>query len=386
MRILYFLLGGLLVAFLLMTMGSDLEYDSGRHELNSWAKNQINSEFVHFRNQNFSKKDVEEDYKQLSSIDSNSLLRFQIIDGEVYSNYKDLDRSDSNIVIAYNSYLRFFHHVISAHEFEGNADFLLSVDDSLSFPEGFVPKVPLIVPVKRKDDPRGKYMILVPDHYIIDEWPRLYNDILDANEKYSWEKKISRAFWRGSSTGGVYTRENWKNFPRVKIVSLSSEYPALLDAKFTLLRQRERGVIEEISRMYPIAMAVSQADHVKYKMQMSVEGSITSLSSELWRLLSNSVMLRQKSTNLKWFHSLFRDGEHYISVEYDMSNLMDKVKWVLANDSKAKQIAERASNVVKKEVTPDHLHLYWTEVLNEYVKHQDFDLKTPTLDKAEKIE
>lgn len=228
-------------------------------------------------------------------------------------------------------------------------------------------------------------MILVPDHYIIDESPRLYNDILVANEKFSWDRKISRAFWRGGSTGGVYTRLNWRDFPRVKIVSLSSEYPALLDAKFTLLRQRDRGVMDEISAKYPIAIAVSQADHVKYKIQVSVEGSITSLSSELWRLLSNSVMLGQKSTNLKWFHSLFQDGEHYISVEYDMSNLMDKMKWVLANDSKAQKIAENASNVVKKEVTQDHLDLYWTEVLSEYVKHQDFDLKTPTLDKAEKI-
>jgi hypothetical protein len=225
-------------------------------------------------------------------------------------------------------------------------------------------------------------MVLVPDHYIIDEWPRLYNDILEANEKFSWDRKIERAFWRGSSTGGIYTRSNWQNFPRVKLVELSSEYPSLLDAKFTLLAQRDKEVVDSISARYSIAIAVSQADHVKYKMQISIDGNITSLSSELWRLLSNSVMIRQKSTNMKWFHSLFRDGQHYISVEYDMSNLMEKIKWVLANDEKAKQIAENASNVVKKEVTPDHIHQYWTKVLNEYVKHQDFDLKTPTLQSA----
>lgn len=385
MRILYFLLGAMFIAFMLFNVGGEMEYGSSGREPSNWAQNQISSEFGAYKDKKFSRKDIDNDYKSLSVISSNSILRFQIIDGKIYSNYKDLDRSDSNLVKAYNTYFKFFNHIVGSHEFEDNVDFLLSVDESLQFPKEFTPQVPLIAPVKKKNDPKGKYIILVPDHYIITEWPRLYNDILVANERFEWDRKIERAFWRGSSTGGVYTRSNWKNFPRVKIVELSSEYPALLDAKFTLLAQRDKGVIDTISAKYPIAMAVSQADHVKYKMQLSVEGSMTSLSSELWRLLSNSVMLRQKSTNMKWFHSLFRDGEHYVSVEYDMSNLMNKVKWVLANDKKAQKIAENASNVVKKEVTPEHLHLYWTEVLSEYVKHQDFDLKTPTLDKAEKI-
>lgn len=385
MRILYFLLGAVFVAFLLFTVGGDLDNGHSRHQLSSWASNQIATEFSSYKGIKFSRKDIETNFENLSKIPSNSLLRFQIIDGKIYSNYKYLNRSDSNLVNAYNIYLKFFHHLVDSHEFESNVDFVLSVTDSLKFPKGYQPQVPLIAPVKTQGDPNGKYLILAPDHYIINEWPRLYNDILVANDKFEWDRKIERAFWRGSSTGGVYTRANWRNFPRVKIVELSSEYPALLDAKFTLLAQRDKDVVDTISAKYPIAMAVSQADHVKYKMQLSVEGSMTSLSSELWRLLSNSVMIRQKSTNIKWFHSLFRDGEHYVSVEYDMSNLMKKIKWVLANDKKAQQIAENASNTVKREVTPEHLHLYWTEVLNEYVKHQDFDLKTPTLEPAEKI-
>lgn len=382
MRILYFLLGVLFVAFMLIWATGDMDYGPLRSELSSWAKNQIDTEFSYFKDKKFTKQDINKDYKALTSLSTNKILRFQIIDGKIYSNYDDLDLSDSNMVTAYNSYLKFFHHIVDSHEFEDNTDFLISVDDAITFPKDFIPSVPLIVPVKKEGDVLGKYMILVPDHYIIDEWPRLYNDILQANKKFVWDKKIERAFWRGRSTGGVYTRSNWQDFPRVKLVELSSEYPALLDAKFTLLAQRDKEVVDSIAARYPIAIAVSQADHVKYKMQISIEGSITSLSSELWRLLSNSIMLRQKSTNMKWFHSLFRDGEHYISVEYDMSNLIEKIKWVLANDKKAQQIAENASNVVKKEVTPDHIRQYWTKVLNEYVKHQDFDLKTPTLDEA----
>lgn len=386
MRILYFLLGALLVTFLLITIGGGMEIGPIKRELSTWAKSQIASEYQAFRGKEFSKSDLENDYISLTNIKPNSVLRFQIIDGEIYSNYNDIEKSDSNVVKAYNSYLKFFNQIVSSGEFKGNVDFLLSVENNLFFPKNYKPKVPLIVPVKKERDSNSKFMILVPDHYIIEEWPRLYRDILDANEKFEWDRKIERAFWRGSSSGGVYTRANWKDFPRVRIVELSSEYPALIDAKFTLLAQKDKRVVDEISAKYPIAMAVSQADHTKYKMQISIEGTITSLSSELWRLLSNSLMIRQETNNLKWYHSLFRDGEHYISVKYDVSNLLDKIKWVLSNDEKAKKIAENASNVVKREVTPEHLRQYWSEVLKEYIKHQNFELKEPTLDKAERIQ
>ena len=36
-----------------------------------------------------------------------------------------------------------------------------------------------------------------------------------------WDSKISALFWRGSQTGGWYTVNNWKSFPRSKLVLLS---------------------------------------------------------------------------------------------------------------------------------------------------------------------
>lgn len=366
--------------------GGDLRLTPPKAELSSWAKDQIDDEFRFYKNTKFTMEDIEKDFKILSNYNPNSFIRFQIIDGKIYSNFDDLDKSSSNIVAAYNTYLDFFTHLAESHDFSYNVDFMVSVETNIKFPEGFIPKVPIIAPVRRDGDPNAKYFILAPDHYIIEEWPGLYRDILNANKKYKWDKKTPRAFWRGGSSGGVYTRSNWQDFPRVKIVALSNEYPALLDAKFTLLSQLNSEIDSQILKKYPIAMAVSQADHGRYKMQISVEGKITSLSSELWRLLSNSVMLRQENTNLKWFHSLFRNGEHYISVKYDMSDLIDKIRWVLLHDEECRKIAENASDTVKREVTPEHLHLYWTQILNKYSTHQSFFLSRPSLEKADIID
>jgi len=384
-RILYLLLAVLLVSFILFNIAGEVDYYDQKTTLSSWANEQIEEEFSTFKGGHFSREDINHTYNILQKDPSNSITRFQIIDGSIYSDFKSLSKSDSGVVEAYNTYLEFFKGLVSEGKIGTNVEFILSIGDDLNLADDFTPKVPLIVPVKKYEDPKGKYLILAPDYYIISEWPRLFGEILDANTKYPWDEKIERAFWRGSSTGGIYRRDNWQDFPRVKIVETSSEYPALLDAKFTLLSQRNKDVVDEISSLYPIAMAVSQSDHVKYKMQISVEGSVQTLSSELWRLLSNSVLLRQKTTNMKWFHSLFKDGEHFIDIEYDMSDLMEKIKWILSNDKKAQKIAENASNVVKSEFTPSHLELYWQALLAEYAKYQGFDLRIPTLDSAEKI-
>lgn len=50
-------------------------------------------------------------------------------------------------------------------------------------------------------------------------------------------KKKNIAVWRGSTTGGMYTRENYKNKTRSKLVRLSIENPKLLDARFNQCTQ-----------------------------------------------------------------------------------------------------------------------------------------------------
>ncbi len=141
-----------------------------------------------------------------------------------------------------------------------------------------------------------------------------------------------------------------------------------------------------IAEKYPIAISVSQSDHVKYKMQISVDGNATSLSGYLWRLLSSSLVLKQKSNLMQWFYPILREGEHYISIENDMSDLLDKVKWALNNDEAAKKIALAGSDLIAKEITPDHLYFYWKHLLEECYKLQDFTLKTPSLEKAQHID
>ena len=355
-------------------------------ELKAWAINQIDHDLSAFKKPKFKETDISNIYKDLSNVPGNLLIKFQIIDGVLYSNHNELDKNNSEITSAHNIFCRFFGNMIRNHDFDKNVEFIVSVGERLKVPDHYNFKAPIIVPVKNSRDSFNKYVVMAPDHYTISEWPRLYSYILSANEKYPWNRKIEKAFWRGSSSGGVYTRENWQNFPRVKLVQLSSENPNLIDAKFTTLPQNDKAVMDMLSEKYPLALYVSQADHVKYKIQVSVDGNTTSLSGYLWRLLSNSFVLSQKSTNAQWFHCILKEGQHYVAIEYDMSDLLHKIKWVLDHEEASKTIAFAGSELVSNEITPDHLHLYWSHLLSEYSKLQDFTLLNPSLTKAQNID
>ena len=47
-----------------------------------------------------------------------------------------------------------------------------------------------------------------------------------------WNSKKPALFWRGSQTGGWYTVQNWKSFPRSKLVLLSMVGKTLVDNSF----------------------------------------------------------------------------------------------------------------------------------------------------------
>jgi hypothetical protein len=383
MKLLYLILTAGIIFVLLFFMND--RFDEDDVELKSWAINQIDNDLSLFKKTKFKELDIEDAYKNLSNIDGNIILRFQIIDGNLYSNYNDLDKTNAEIAEANNILHRFLGNLIKHHGFNKNVEFIVSVSEKLNIPSDYNLKAPIIVPFKNPQDSFASCMLIAPDRFNISEWPRLYSDILGANSKYPWNRKIEKAFWRGSSTGGVYTRENWQDFPRVKLVELSIENPNLLDAKFTALAQHDY-IAEIISEKFPLAIAVSQSDHVKYKIQVSIDPNSTSLSGFLWRLLSSSLVLRQKSNNAQWFYPLLHEGQHYIAIEHDMSDLLDKVKWALEHDEEAKNIAFAGSELIKNEITPDHLYLYWGRLLSEYSKLQDFNLKTPSLDRSKYID
>jgi glycosyltransferase involved in cell wall biosynthesis len=60
------------------------------------------------------------------------------------------------------------------------------------------------------------------------------------------------------------------------------------------------------------------------------------------------------------------DGEHYIKVKPDLSDLVDKLEWAAANDEEAKRIAMNGRQFSKKMFDSQPMQMYNSLLFMEY--------------------
>ena len=120
---------------------------------------------------------------------------------------------------------------------------------------------------------------------------------------------------------------------------------------------------------------MSKKEQINYKMLINIDGRTCTFPGLLWRLLSNSVTLKQETEDIQWFYPALKPWVHYIPLKRDMSDLVEKVKWVLANDGKAKKIAEQSTKFVKENLMMEDIDTYMVTLLNEYSKLRDSQIK-----------
>lgn len=134
-----------------------------------------------------------------------------------------------------------------------------------------------------------------------------------------WEQKQSRAFWRGKSTGTNLECEPYNL--RTKVASVLQDNPNA-DVQF--------------------GQGTSIQTFLNYKYLLVVDGTCIA-SSLQWTFGSGSVpILVTHPDNDWWFKRYIEPMKHYVPVNYDLSDLDDKLNWLLTYDDKAQEIAANA--------------------------------------------
>lgn len=178
-----------------------------------------------------------------------------------------------------------------------------------------------------------------------------------------WSEKKNGGIWRGALTGRkrsvfrvvqsatnqISKTEMCMNMQRCKLVYLHAN-STLVNASLTgvmavqphtLLPEHVIPEVLDGVRLY--GPHTSYADLLQYKAVIMLEGN--DISSGLkWALYSNSVVLAQKSIYTSWaMEELLEPWVHYIPVADDLSDVEDKVAWVLAHEEEAQNIARAGS-------------------------------------------
>ena len=93
-----------------------------------------------------------------------------------------------------------------------------------------------------------------------------------------------------------------------------------------------------------------------------------------WALHSNSVLMTQRSTYTSWaMEELLEAWVHYVPLNEDLSDVEEKMQWILDNDEEAANIAHRGtlwiSDLIYHPDAPRDDELIFDETFQRYKKH-----------------
>jgi hypothetical protein len=207
-----------------------------------------------------------------------------------------------------------------------------------------------------------------------DEWYDIdkYDLLKDRIDSIKWSDKLDIAFFRGSSTGcGI----NIKNNARLKLANFSyrtnkidTKRKIKIDAGISTLIGRIKvyesfiGIYNRKEHEYLKGSFVDINQQLKYKYIFNVEGNVQAYRypNELKR---KSLILSIETDYKMWFEPLLTESKEYISIDRNLTNLVDKLEYLENNDNKAEEIALNSYNFANTYITKDMISFYWFQYM-----------------------
>jgi hypothetical protein len=180
-----------------------------------------------------------------------------------------------------------------------------------------------------------------------------------------WSKKQNAAVFRGGLTGIYNTKSKSKlntladkerclAIPRCRLVFNTATTP-LVNAMLIENRGKSQAPLSALAnnsttRKFPprsidgvdiFGSPLKYEAMLKYKAIIMLEGNDLS-SGFKWALLSNSVVMTQDLVYTSWaMEELLKPWVHYIPLNRELSDVQEKMQWVVDNDEEAQNIAHR---------------------------------------------
>ncbi|GJQ82189.1 hypothetical protein Trydic_g6017 [Trypoxylus dichotomus] len=200
----------------------------------------------------------------------------------------------------------------------------------------------------------------------IGRWDIHRKQLSKIADEITWEKKINKAFFRGSRTSSE----------RDPLVLLSREEPELVDAQYT---KNQAWKSDADTLHAPPASETSFADHCKYKYLFNFRGVAASFRLK-HILLCKSLVFHVGNEWLEFFYSALKPWIHYIPVDAKATkeDIKDLIEFVKDHDDIAKEIAENGYLMIWDNLKMKDVSCYWKKLLKQYAKLLKYE---PVLDR-----
>jgi hypothetical protein len=304
------------------------------------------------------------------------LTRFQIVNQKLYADSFDIND------YYYKPLLKYFQELIQLHKVK-DVDFIIYARDEIPIGNNLEKKtlgIPAFMMSKNTDSIYEKDKLLLPDAFMIEKgkWNVLLDKIEEASASIPWYNKENKLFWRGGAHGSeskyLYNITNFDKLARLKLVMYSKLYPDYINAAFVnyaefsndVEGENLKTVLDLLFGKNPQLKHTKEIDHLKYKYLITVDGNTCPWLRVPWIMLSNSVLVKQETSNIEWFYPALKPYVHYVPVNKQLTNMFEKINWMQNHDAEVKNISINAQNFVKNNLMPEHIDIHMALILNEY--------------------
>ncbi|MFI5334151.1 MAG: glycosyl transferase family 90 [Chlamydiales bacterium] len=241
-------------------------------------------------------------------------------------------------------------------------DFVLTVHDALM--AGDFPG-PVFAFAKDGLNSRG---ILFPDAEALGGNLKELEEVRQGSKKFPWDKKIAKGYWRGATTGRGFSSRDFFELLRTKVVALSLKHSESIDAKFTQLVQcaDPENVQDGFASYFGKGIPVRK--HLAYKYQLLLDGNSCSYTRAYWQLFSGCPIFKHASTHVQWYYRGLQPNVHYIPLQSDCSDLVEKIEWAKLHDEEVRAIGNEAYRFAQENLTHIDILYYVYLLLLEYSK------------------
>lgn len=208
-------------------------------------------------------------------------------------------------------------------------------------------------------DARPEY-ILIPDPIFMQT-----NGYADIKQFYSqrntsWDARRPVAFWRGQTTGWLNCSgrpiRDWIELPRVQLCQLQGRSGGeVLDVGLTGLAQiGDPASQDQIKRSGLMKPFLAANEFQSYRYQIDIDGNTNAWPGLLTKLATGSPVLKVSSPGKfrQWYYDRLVPWVNYIPVAADMSDLLEKVRWLQRHDDFAQRVGENGRQLAYS-MTPD---------------------------------
>ena len=196
-------------------------------------------------------------------------------------------------------------------------------------------------------------VIAIPDPYFFESSGFARFREVSERDSPAWSDRSNVLVWRGAMTGtGLFDprlafERPWLAAQRIQACARLRDV-ADTDAKFAY-SSRPEIPIEAMEAFRLRGALVDEPTWVGRKYALDIDGYSNAWQNLIVRLHLGCCVLKVASQYdyRQWYYDRLHAWEHYVPVKADLSDLLEQIDWVRANDKEASQIARRGQALAR---------------------------------------